>query len=665
MNKTYFTLFTLIGLFLFGCKYTQKIRDGRTAFDRKQFSVAVPMLEKEYKKTKSRVEKGKIAYMIGESYRQMNKPDEATNWYLTAYDYQAGVEALREYAYALKKGEQYSEAKKAFKNLGIEIGSPYEYRREITACTLAEDWQKDPKEFQIELANFNSSNADYAPVHYQDNQLVFTSDRLASSAEAEVYNWTGGYFSDLYLVNLQSSDVQPFDLAINSNHNDGALTFNSDFTELYFTRCFSEDKYGDNYCKLMVSVREGDQWSVPKVLNFVEEKVNYGHPALSKDGNTLYFSSNHPDGWGGFDLYTSNRTPEGWSFPKVMGRGINTIGNEKFPYIHEDTLYFSSDHISGMGGLDIFKSYRINEDRWSPSLNMKPPINSGADDFGFIVDRETPTKEGVLQTGYFTSSRNSGMGSDDIYRFEKIVPPPPPVVEVDTVVEEKPIVYKMILNGYILEKIYKFADNPNSPILGRKPLKNAVVKAMFGKEELSFTVGEDGLFTIELEEELDYDFFASLEGYLNNTEIFSTKGIGKDPNNPILTFEIEIVLDKIFKDKEITLDNIYYNYNEWDIRSDAEPTLKDLATVLEQNPSIKIQLSSHTDCRGKNNYNEDLSQKRAQSAVNYLISKGIPPDRLVAKGYGENALAIDCVCTRCTEEEHQANRRTTFKILEN
>lgn len=662
MNKTHFTLFAFVILFLAGCKYTQKIRDGRTAFDRKQFSVAIPMLEKEYKKTKSRVEKGKIAFMIGESYRKTNQSEKSINWYLSAYDYQAGVDALKEYAHALKRNEQYTEAKEAFKNLGIEIGSPYEYRREILACTQAEDWKKETPVFNVELTNFNTSNADYAPVHYQDNQLVFTSDR-STNQEAELYNWTGQHFSDLFLVNLQSSDVQPFDLNINSNHNDGALAFNADYTELYFTRCYSEDKYGDNYCKLMVSKKEGDQWSVPEVLNFIEEKVNYGHPTLSKDGNTLYFSSNHSDGWGGYDLYSTTRTPEGWNLPKVMGRSINTIGNEKFPYIHEDTLYFSSDYHGGMGGLDIFRTYKMGEDRWSPTHNLKAPVNSGADDFGFIVDRGQPQKEGVLQTGYFTSSRQTGLGNDDIYRYEKIVPPPPQ--PVDTFVELEPIVYKMLLNVYVLEKIYKIEGNPNSAVLGRKPLNNAVVKATFGQEEKTFTVGEDGLWTIELTEEESYSFFASSEGYLNNTGAFSSKGIGKDPNNPILIFEVEIVLDKIFKDKEITLDNIYYDYDQWDIRNDAQPTLNELAVTLQRNPNIKIQLSSHTDCRGRNNYNESLSQKRAQSAVDYLISQGIAPERLVAKGYGENALAIDCSCTRCTEDEHQANRRTTFKILDN
>ena len=661
--STYWIFLAFIVFLLHNCTYTQKIQDGNMAFDRKQYSVAIPMLKKEYSKSKSRIEKGKLAYLIGESYRQTNQNESSIEWYQIAYDYQVGEKALKRYAFALKQNQQYKEAKEAFKNLGIEIGSPYEYRREITACTLAEEWMGEQKSkvYFTESTNFNTSNSDYAPSLYGANQLVFTSDR-SNNLEDPTYNWTGNKFSDIYTVDLKSNDVQPFNTVINSVHNEGTLTFSPDRTELFFTRCFSEDKNGDNYCKLMRSEQDGETWTIPEVLNFVEEKVNYGHPALSADGNTLYFSCNHPDGWGGYDLYFSNRSPEGWDLPKLMNRSINSIGNERFPSIDKDTLYFSSDHHSGMGGLDIFKTYKVDKDNWSPVHNLKSPINSGADDFGMVVTSNSPKEEGLLQIGYFSSARKGGEGNDDIYRFEKRIPPPPP--PIDTTVEVPPIVYKMILNGFVLEKIHKIADNPNSDVLGRKPLAGSKVSVDFGSEKKEFVVGEDGQFSFELEENQNYNFFASRENYLNNTAKFSTKGIGKDPENPILTFEIEIVLDKIYKDREITLDNIYYDFDASNIRTDAQPTLNKLTTVLEQNPTIKIELASHTDCQGNANYNENLSQRRAQSAVNYLIANGIDPIRLSARGYGESSLAIDCVCSRCSDEEHQVNRRTTFKIIE-
>jgi outer membrane protein OmpA-like peptidoglycan-associated protein len=312
-----------------------------------------------------------------------------------------------------------------------------------------------------------------------------------------------------------------------------------------------------------------------------------------------------------------------------------------------------------MGGLDVFKTWKTTNGAWAPVQNLKPPLNSGADDFGFIIDFQAKKSQDVLQVGYFTSNRPEGSGSDDIYRFEKRMPPPEPIEP-----EPPVLAYKMILEGYVLEKIYAEADNPDTKVLGRKPLSGATVKVTIGKEVKNFTVGEDGFFTFELAENTDYQFIAAKDGYLTGDNVFTTKGIGKDPKNPVQTFEVEIVLNKIFVNREIVLEDIYYDFDKWDIRADARPTLDKLARELQLNPKIRIQLSSHTDCRGNDRYNEDLSQKRAQSAVDYLISKGVSPERVAAKGYGETSPKANCACTRCSEEEHQLNRRTAFTILE-
>lgn len=653
----------VIALTVAACTYTQRIRDGRTAYERKQYAVATKMLEKEYKKAKSRVEKGKLAYLLGESYKAINKSDQSIGWYEIAYNNQYGVDALKEYAYALKRSEQYDEAMNAFKELGMEIGSPYEYRREILASNRAKTWSGDKRlqqEYNVEVASFNTGFADYAPVLYKGRSLVISSDRKASLGD-DTYNWTGNDFSDLFLVDLETDNVTAFAEPINSENNEGTVSFTPDYSEVYFTRCFGP-KREDAYCKLMMAENTGgESWSIPRVLDFVEDGINYGHPSISADGRTLYFASNHPDGWGGYDIWMSERQEDGsWGEPDLMSRSINTIGNEKFPYIDQDTLYFSSDFHPGMGGLDIFRTYRFPNGSWAPAKNLKIPVNSGADDFGFIVDHNAPQRSGVLQQGYFTSTRDNGIGNDDIYRFEKLPPPPAPPTP-----EPEEIVYKMILDGYVLEKIYAEPGNPNSRVLARKPLPGSTVEITMGKEKKTVEIGEDGLFTLELDEDTDYSFLASMEGYLSNDAEFSTKGIGRDPETPEMRFEIEIVLDKIFFDQEIVLENIYYDFDRWEIREDAEPTLNELAANLKLNPQISIQLSSHTDCRGIDRYNEDLSQKRAQSAVDYLIAQGIDASRLSAKGYGESQLAVDCICSRCTEEEHQENRRTTFKILNN
>jgi len=655
-------IFFLLLIFLIsGCSYTIKIKDGNTAFEQKQYDVAIPFLKKEFKQAKRRTEKGKIAYQLAESYSKNNEVENALGWYKTAYNNNYGVEALRSYAEGLKQTEQYTEAIEEFESLGLEIGSPYEVKKDITACKVAMDWKTiEEPDYKTSSSDFNSNGSEYSPVFYK-NQLVFTSDRASATGEKK-YKWTGRNFMDLFLVN-ENGNAKNFSPKINSEGNEGTITFNADFTECYFTRC-DGDVNNVAYCKIFSSKLKGDSWSDPTLLGFQAENVNYMHPALSSDGEQLFFASNHPDGWGGYDLYVSDRTPDDWDIPRLLSRNINTKGDEVFPTFHNDTLYFSSDFHTGMGGLDIFKTYLSNK-KWAPPLNLHPPVNSGFDDFGFAVNQSfEPTKE-ILQTGFFSSSRLGGKGADDIYIFEKVVPktppPPPPTEKKDTVI---PIVYKMILEGYVLEKIYQNPSDPNSTIIGRRPLADANVEVIFGGKKEKFTTGSDGLFTLELAEETSYDLFGSKSEYLTKKEFFSTKGIGKDPKNPTQKFEIEIVLDKIFKDREITLENIYYDFDQSFIRDDAKPTLNTLANAMRLNPSITIQLSSHTDCQGNNRYNEELSQKRAQAAVDYLIQNNIDPDRLIAKGYGEISPAINCVCNRCSDGEHQANRRTTFKILQ-
>lgn len=671
--KTVTLLLLLTGYCLFfsgSCTFMQPIKDGKTAFSKKQYARAIPMLSEEYKKAETKKEKSKIAFMLGESYRLNMNDDKALEWYKNAYDQQYGTDALKEYAYTLKRTEQYTLAAQQFKDLGIEIGSPYEYRREITACLQAETWKKDAaySGYTVSPAGFNSASSDFAPVFYEKGKTVFSSDRKNPSAEAPIkkasknadatYAWTGNAYSDILIAS--GDEVSSFDPKINTRHNEGTPTFNGELTDMYFTRCFTEDKFGDAYCRIMNCHRTPDGWSEPFVLPFQKERVNYGHPSLTSDGSLLFFSSDDPGGWGGHDIYVCEKTPEGWSDPKLLGRSINTPGNEQFPEIDNDTLYFSSDYITGMGGLDIFRSYKTASGEWSPPQNLKSPVNSGSDDFGLVVDRLSEKPEGVIIKGYFTSNRPGGQGRDDIYQFEKRVPPARPEPDTPQVIN---INYKIIIAGYVVEKIFAVPGNPNSKVIGRKPVPGATISVSFGNEKKEYSANGDGYFSFEAAQQTDYRFFASQEGYLNAATFFSTKGIGQDPANPVQTFEVELLLDKIFRDQEIVLPNIYYDFDRWDIRTDAQPTLDNLAILLFQNPDIKIQLSSHTDCRGNDVYNEDLSQKRAESAVQYLISKGIAENRLTAKGYGESVPAVTCACTRCTEEEHQANRRTAFKIF--
>jgi peptidoglycan-associated lipoprotein len=671
ITKTGFTLIAAL-LLLTGCNYTLAVKDGQTAFQIKRYAEAVPMLEKDFGKAKSRSEKGRIAYQIAEALRLSGNDDAAVNWYKTAYDNNYGPDALRGYAFGLKKAEKYAEAQEQFKNLGIEIGSPYEYRKEVNACIVAQDWKKQSltSGYSIATTPFNSPQNDFAPVWSADGRIIFTSDRAVATGKA-VYGWTSNRFMDLFVVEPEAASAQSFDPLLNTEGNEGTPCFNKKGDEIFFVRAVGAYKGDDQFCKLFISQKEFDNWENPIPLPFQKEKINYIHPCLSPDGNTLYYSANDPEGWGGYDLYSVVRKPNaetGWSDPKLLSRSINTPGNELFPTFDADTLYFASDGLPGMGGLDIFKTYKLEKNAWAPPVNLKSPVNTGADEFGFIIDPASVNRSKSLKTGdlvragFFTTNRKmpDSRGLDDIVRFEQRVSPPAPVPK-DTQ-SLAPAVYKMIIEGYVVEKIFTVADDPNSKVLGRKPLDAAKVTIVYGDQQKVVTVGSDGYFRLEAAENTDYRFLGAKENYLNNSTRFSTKGMAKDPSNPVQTYEVEIVLDKIYRNREIVLENIYYDYDKWDIRPDAEPTLNRLAETLTQNPGIRIQMGSHTDCRGNDSYNLTLSQRRAESAVNYLVNKGISAERLTPVGYGEQFPAASCACKQCTEAEHQTNRRTTFKV---
>ena len=659
MLRAFLAAFVLV--LLAGCTYTAKITDGATAVDRKQYNVAVPMLEREYKRAKSRGQQGEIANNLALSLRELGRDEEAAEWFQTAYDNGIGPDALREKAAALKRLERYDDAIQTYTDLGFEIGSRYEFRKDIAGAELAkklkeQQAKQERQEYEVNPVAFNSPQADYAAVSY-DNALVFTSDRGASTGDA-TYNWTGRSFSDLFKVNPEASNVEGFTATINTDDNEGTPAFTADGNTMIFTRCSPPAKRTDAYCGLYVSQRVGDGWGVAEKLPFVTPEANYMHPALSADGNTLIFSANLVEGWGGYDLYKVAKGTDGnWGTPDLMNRAINTAGNEQFPTLDGDTLYFSSDGLEGLGGLDIFRTWPLEDGRYNAPKNLRLPINSGADDFAYTIVRRNGTGIGSTTTGYFSSSRPGGSGSDDIYAYTKTqLPPPPP--------DTTPIAYRNVLDVTVVEKIREDPANPSSRVLGVRPVPNATVIAQVGDQSRTVTTNEEGQLSLVLVDDQRYEFRAERPDYLAAEGRFSSRNLPRDPDAPEQRYELELEIEKIFRNQEIVLENIYYDYDESFIREDAQPTLNELSDLLTRNPNIRIELGSHTDCRGRDDYNETLSQARAQAAVDYLVQAGIGADRLTAKGYGETQPVAECICERCTEEEHQRNRRTTFRILE-
>lgn len=650
-----------------GCTFTRKVRTGMQAYEVKQFSVATELFEEEYAASQSKEDRAVLAYYAGESFTNLNDPASASEWYYKANSEGYGPEALERYADALKQQEKYPEAIAAYEALLKSSPGNAGYRSNITLCHQAMEWKKNKiTSFEIAPASFNTPSSDYSPLPIAPGKVLFTSDR-DSDESSDRYLWTGRSFSDLYVGNTNSEEVNPFDPVINSKENEGTASFSPDGSTMVFTRCYVDQDY-DAWCKLMISYQRSGAWTEPEPLPFIMEKVNYGHPAFAANGMTLFFSSDAEEGEGGHDLYfTQLSQGNSWATPINLGPRINTIGEEQYPTIYKDTLFFSSNRLAGLGGLDIFKTYLDANNEWVPPINLRAPVNSGGDDFGFVVDTFAIPEENVIMEGFFTSSRGGSSRHDDIYSFTlKGAIPGSDVADVpkkDSLKEDN-IDYQLFLSVKVVEPEFEIKDDPNSKRIGKKVLPNGPIIISDGLSDQRMVTDELGQLLLKLDWNKKYVFTARYRDHLAESFELNTAEVEKDPKKSIKTITQILELDPIFFDKEIVLENIFYDYDQWVIRDDAKPSLNDLAKILKTNPAIRIQLSSHTDCRGTDEYNLDLSQKRAQAAIDYLMSLGIPERRLVAQGFGESVPEIKCDCEQCSEEQHQKNRRTTFKIID-
>ena len=636
----------------FGCKITQAIKNGQMAYDLKQYAVAIPMLEKEYTDADSKADKGQKAKLLGDCYDYKMDYLESSRWYEKAAKHNVNV--MPKLASAYKKSEQYAKARDKYQALCKSTGE----RKWCIEAALCERALVEPTNTQVQMSTFaaNSPYAEYGPVFYGEDFLVFTSDREESLGD-EVYNWTGNAFSDLYVLNLKGQKVNNFDAIINSAANEGTACFSQDLNEIFFTRCESIN-LRDQYCRLYFSQRPNGFWMEPEPLMFFDERTNVAHATLVENDSVLIFSAAPYNSDGTYDLYYSERVEGGWSAPDLMPTRINSAGNEKFASSYGDTLFFASDGLPGYGGYDIFKTY-LGAQGWTNPENMGRPINSGADDFSLAVDVAGTRAADIALQGYLSSSRNIGTG-DDIFFFsiaqadEDSTDNP----QKETPTEEKKKKAKIFIAVRVVELIHEDND-PNKPITDRLPLPDAKIVMNRKAKDVDVKTDKKGFFIRELSNGESLVFTASKPGYLSMELLVNA------PSEPRqdTTINVELSLDKIVYDKEIVLENIYYDYDKWDIREDARPSLDSLGKILALNPEIFIQLGSHTDCQGPEEYNETLSQKRAASAKDYLVSQGVALTRIASIGYGESSPIDKCTCDDCSEDQHQLNRRTSFKIV--
>ncbi|MEZ4805453.1 MAG: OmpA family protein [Bacteroidia bacterium] len=419
--------------------------------------------------------------------------------------------------------------------------------------------------------------------------------------------------------------------------------FDRRYSTIYYTQCNGADGKSTS-CKLFQAKLNGTEWAEEQMLGFcVDDTFDYGHPAITEDGKTMYFSSNRDGGEGGYDIWcvTYNRRAKSWGEPFNLGPGINTESDEMFPYYndHNGMLYFSSNGHLGMGGLDVFMTEGGGTE-WTEPENLRAPLNSGGDDFGMTFDNTDPDH------GYFTSNRSGGKGNFDIYEFNI----EPLIIEIE---------------GFVYECM---AGQFNYDFNLSKPLANSTITITNDKDSTKVVVktDENGYYgKIRLKEKTNYEINC------DNRELYYFDA------EPVQRTTVGIKLSTTLKQDfclktQITIRTvpIYYDLDKAFIRKDAAQVLDDsILPLLVKYPKLRMELGSHTDCRSSYDYNIALSQRRADSAVAYLVSKGINKHRLIAKGYGESQLVNDCKCegrviVPCTEAQHQENRRTTIKTLD-
>jgi peptidoglycan-associated lipoprotein len=621
------------------------------SFNAGEYYDAIDRFKDAYSKTNKsdKNARNEMVFMIAECYRLTNDPKDAETWYkLAVKSAYSKPEAQYYLAESLKKNGKYQQAVDEFKKYKQVAQGDARADQEIRSCELALEWQRNPEAYKVdELKELNSKESDFSPAYARDDfgEIYFTSSR-DDAAGNKTHGATGQSFTDIFESRIDKkskwSTPVPLDV-INSDNEEGTPAFSPDYRELYFTRC-EAGKREIKGCEIMYSKRTGDTWSEPKNLGLVPDSCVAAHPALSPDGLTLYFVSDIESGYGKKDIWKCTRIKVGdnWSKPENLGPDINTPGDELFPSCRADgTLYFSSDGQIGMGGLDIFSAKQQPDGSWVVK-NMKPPINSFADDFGIAFENQE-------ERGIFSSTRK-GRGNDDLYSFE--LPP-----------------LKFNVTGLVKD------EKSGAPI-------NASLVQLIASDgsNLQAETGTSGDFKFALKVNVDYIFLASKRGYLNGKEKETTKGQEKSRD-----FMVTILLTAI--DKPIELPNILYDFGRWDLRPESMVSLDKLIETLLDNPNVTIELMSHTDSRDTEEYNLTLSQKRAQVVVQYLIDKGIAPDRLMAKGYGESTpkvvdpdmvklnpflkagatLTEQYINSLANDEEreiaHQINRRTEFKVL--
>lgn len=563
---------------------------------------------------------------------------------ITSYESDAGPEYYFRYAQTLKTLGEYEESREVmstFVDLTTNDNRAAVYKDEKD---FLEDIQNNSGRYDVGPFEYNSSYSEFAPSFYKKG-LIFSSDRDTGNFAKNRHTWTATDFLDLYKVNADSvseNKAVKVEEDINTRLHESTSASTKDGKTLYFTRNnivegkAKRDTVGVIRLKIYKATKANGVWGNIQELPFNRDTHSVAHPALSADEKTLYFASDMKGSLGESDIFMVDINEDGsYGEPVNLGSNINTEARETFPFVtSEDILYFSSDGHPGLGGLDIFATKIENRNFDGSVANVGEPVNSMMDDFTFIIDEDS-------RKGYFASNRPEGKGGDDIYSFLETTP-----LLLDCEQEITGTVRDKITNELLIGATVKVINEENEEIL-------STITNSEGQYELLIDCKEGNFVRV------------SMQGYITSEEYLARS----DGKPKIIDFYLDRdTVTAGFGDdlaKLLQLSTIYFDFDKYNIRKDSEVEVEKVIAAMEKYPSLTIKVNSHTDSRGKDAYNLWLSQKRAESTVNYMISKGISSERVSSEGFGETRLINQCANgVNCSDPEHELNRRSEFIILE-
>ena len=635
--KKYFTLYiAILSLFsLNSFSQKSKLKSADTKYNNLAYIDAI----KAYEKVAQKGYKSADMYQkIGNSYYFNGELESAAKWYSELFAMHTDLEPEYYFRYS-QSLKSIGENKKADEMLQL-----FHQKIGITSKSMnyLDQIKANSGRYQIENTGINSPYSDYGTAKY-GNKIVFTTARDTGGLTHRTHSWNNQFFTNLYTSQVSDegtlSKPEPFDDAVKSRFHEATPIFTKDGKTMYFTRNnFLKGKKGKSQDKTtLLKIYRANSvdnlWTNVTELPFNSDQFSTAHPALSLDEKTLYFASNRPDSFGESDIYKVKINTDGsFGTPINLGNTINTVGRESFPFISdENEMYFASDGHPGLGGFDVFVTKINSNGTYSDIQNVGENVNSAKDDFAYCIDSKN-------RRGYFSSNRTGGQGSDDIYQF----------------LETKRLTCDQELYGEITD------------INTKELLPNTKISLYNNLFELLNTTISDGKGNYSLKVDCGKDYHVRAEKSEYNTKEQKIS-ISSLEGKTYLPIALEKTKCKVTIGDDLGkcfgIKNIYFDFDKYNIRVEAAIDLEKILIVLTDNPGMKLDIRSHTDSRGTFKYNEVLSNNRAKSTIQWLIKNGIHPNRLTAKGYGENQLVNHCSDgVYCTEEEHQLNRRSEFII---